>query len=252
MPRQDARDPYIDLMADGTELLGFGGQGQFIFDLCNSEVIKECVTNINLISIIEDMYPKIPWQPFSQFDIDDTKALIIGGMPIMGHIEDWTGFGYSYENKSKVDTLLHKEIMSQISVSKPWLRRIDVNPNNMGLISEEIMILHNVMSYTKNDAYNRMLQKLWFPIVYHTISYISNECPQAPVVFTSDTAALVYKNAVRTSKHVMICENSNRSDGLEWPDAYLAMESLINIEFPTANFDLERSLKYGSRREAAL
>jgi len=205
------------------DLTSFGYQGHLISDFYLEEDVRIAISALNTIHMHEEMYPSLPFLPFSFCDINDVKCVIIGGMPNMSNIEKWTGSAYSYDIKNH-KTLFHNKVIKDLNKGIPYFK--DVESDNYRLQDSGILMLHETMSVSRNNFMS--CATFWTPIIFRLLNYISINDASVPIVFTTKSAKETYRLAVLLSENVFSLNLKDADSISENPFIFNAIQVAIN------------------------
>jgi len=99
------------------DLREVGTQGILMSNIMNYHDVITAVKCLNILSLKQEMFPSLAFSALSYMELSQIRCVIIGGMPNMDRIHDWTGSGYSYDGVDEMGgnnplrTILHKKII---------------------------------------------------------------------------------------------------------------------------------------------
>jgi uracil DNA glycosylase len=208
------------------DLTECGIQGDVLDDALNYCDAEEAVKYINMISLADTMYPATPLKCLSYHNFNETRCVIIGGMPQSNRIKDWTGSAYSYSCPSNITsgTILHDKIMWDVMNSRHASGKILADNEKMQ--KEGILMMHEALSVTLKDFH--LCKTLWTPIISRILSHLTYCDNKVVVIFTNLGAMHTYKNAVLNSNLVLCLQGYGDTAFPDEPNAFQVAESFIN------------------------
>lgn len=196
MAKRGQKDLYFST-EDINQLHHFGVQGEIIADIIDIPEVTEAIRYLNLLAMKGRMYPtESPLHPFTDFDLEDTRLVILGGTPSLTNLPSWLGHGYSYCDSSKIYTKLHEKIFDDFLTYD----RSTFKPSFESLHANNVLMLYEVMSTTKSEM--DLCLKLWEPFIWNLVHKLSKEYPTLPFVITSPLADLKFGSALTNSQYV--------------------------------------------------
>ena len=201
--KETMKSEQVDLYfssSDCDELHNFGAQAQWIQEIVDIPEVNAMIKYMNLLAMKGDMLPKeTPLRPFLDFDLEDTRLVIVGGVPDLMFIDEWHGTGYSYSKESKLSTRLHEKMLSDFHMQHIRYEN-DCDPSFESLRESGVLMLHEVLSVADDNI--GLFLKLWEPFIWHLLHKISREMPTVPILFTTNLASIKFDSAVVNSKYV--------------------------------------------------
>ena len=184
---------YIS-QADLDQLFVYGVQGQWISEISD---VAEAIRCLNILAMKEHMFPaKTPLELFTDFGLEDTKIVVVGGVPSTANLGTWLGAGFCHHNASKVFTTLHDRLMDDFNLCN----KSEMKPSLYSLRTEGVLLLHDVLSTTAGQL--QICLKLWEPFIWQLLHKMSMEYPLVPIVFATSLSDAKFSSAVVNSKYV--------------------------------------------------
>lgn len=238
------RKLYIedDILNDLREV---GTQGILMSNIMNYHDVITAVKCLNILSLKQEMFPSLAFSALSYMELSQVKCVIIGGMPNMDRIHDWTGSGYSYDTVDDMGggnlnrTMLHKKIIEDQHGIARYTNPLELD--NHKLQMNGVLLLHDTMSVTKESP--TICRNLWAPIIYRILNEISKDDHKVPIVFTTTTSRNLYGSAVLGSDTVVCLHFTGESVMPLGPNMFEYLEDTMNKgKEPSQQIDFLKSI----------
>jgi len=228
MDKQETKKIFTKKLYIDNDLIGdfqaIGTQSAILSSMLDFMDVSEAVKQINIVSMHEEMYPKMPLAALVNCgDFSELKCVIIGGMPEIKKLKDWTGSAYSYD-LINYQTVLHKKIVCDILGESAF--HGSAKSNNQDLQDTGILMMHDVLSTTEKNFF--LCRDFWQPIIFRILHNISKLDSSIPIVFTSSSSMISFKSAVLGSDNIFCLGLSGNDILPSTPKVFGLVQEIIN------------------------